>query len=217
MSVIEVRPDHGGNDAEDFAASLAESLHKSLIRSGYTVNKEPFSRVQRAFVLSTNAPLDALRWLEGVHTIQRIPKGSAARHTSSATVVVRDKVKVNTVDINLDEVRIDRYRGHGKGGQNRNKVSTAVRVVHHPTGIIITRESGRSQDANLESALAQLKEELQAREHDKAHAQLTDARSVLDNGAKSFTHNTQRGEVVHHATGKRWSIKAWNAGRVEIG
>lgn len=217
MSVIEIRPDHGGDDAEDFAASLADSLHKSLVRSGYTVNKEPFSRVERAFVLSTNAPLSALRWLEGVHTIQRIPKGSAARHTSSATVVVRDKVKVNAVDISLDDVRIDRYRGHGKGGQNRNKVSTAIRVVHQPTGIIITRESGRSQDANLESAMAQLREELQSREQAKAHAVLTDSRAVLDNGAKAFTHNTQRGEVVHHATGKRWSIKVWNSGRVDIG
>lgn len=216
MSIIEIRPDHGGKDAADFAEELASTVHKSLIKNGYLVSQDTFSQLDRSFSITTNAPVNKLQWLEGTHTIQRIPAGSSARHTSSATIVVREKVDKDVVTINMDDIRIDRYRGHGKGGQNRNKVSTAVRVVHMPTGIVITRESGRSQDANLESAMEQLKGELESRLRNKQKAMIDNSRQVLKDETKMFTHNTQRGEVVRHGTGQRWDLKTWNAGKISL-
>ena len=147
--------------------------------------------------------------------IQRVPKGSSARHTSSATVVVRQNVDYAPVEVRDADIRIDRYRGHGAGGQHRNKVSTAIRLVHEPTGIVITRESGRSQSANLESATKQLREELAARGRSSREAKVNEQRSVLfdDSSRKDFTHNEKRSEVVVHTSGKRYRMSDWQAGK----
>lgn len=214
MPIIEVRPDSGGQDAEAFARLLAQSIQKFLLRQGYQVEAQPFSELERSFALVVNAPLSALKWLEGVHAVQRIPKGSAARHTSLATVVARSEVREEEVLINPDDIRVDYYRGTGKGGQKRNKTSSAVRVLHKPTGIMVTRESGRSQSANLESAMLQLREQLQQTQRKREHSVVDAQRNVIASGVKTFTHNYQRGEVVEHKTGRRWSTKAWTSGRI---
>lgn len=213
MSILEVRPDSGGQDAEDFAQTLVQSLGKFLTRNGHSTDLRPFSELARSYSIITDAPLTALKWLEGAHAVQRIPKGAAARHTSLVTVVARSEVEAQAICINPDDIRIDRYRGTGKGGQKKNKTSSAIRVVHKPTGIIITRESGRSQDANLASAMSQLEEELGKRSKKEAARNLSNQREVLQQGVKAFTHNYQRGEVVQHATNKKWSVKAWESGR----
>lgn len=214
-TIIEVRPGNGGADAEDFASSLAESLSKALVRQGHTASTEHFSDRHRGFEIKTNAPLPLIEWFQGVHVVQRIPKGSAARHTSSASVLVRQGLKEAKVEINKDDLRIDRYRGHGKGGQKRNKVSTAIRLVHLPTGTIITRESGRSQSDNLESAMEQLKSVLQEGYQKDTLDRLANTRSSLNKPSnRAFTHNEQRSEVVHNPSGKRFSMKDWNAGKI---
>jgi peptide chain release factor 1 len=147
--------------------------------------------------------------------IQRVPKGSSARHTSSATVVVRQSVSSAPVEVRGADVRIDRYRGHGAGGQHRNKVSTAIRLVHEPTGIMITRESGRSQSANLESAMKQLHDALDSRGRSGQSARINEQRTVLfdDSSRKDFTHNEKRSEVVAHASGKRYRMGDWQSGK----
>lgn len=213
MSIIEIRPNNGGRDAENFAATLTDSIRKFLLRNGYHVEKDIFSELSRAFTLDTDAPMSKVRWLEGAHIVQRIPKGSSARHTSSATVVVRNHIDAPLIKIDEDDLHIDRYRGHGKGGQNRNKVSTAIRVVHIPTGLTAVRESGRSQSDNLESAMAQIEDMLAERASVENNDLLTESRAVLESGTKAFTHNFQRGEVVRHSNGARWTTKNWSSGR----
>lgn len=217
--IIEVRPDHGGKDAEDFASELATSFYKYCQKNSIPVELQPASGANKAYVLKAQAKVRALKWMEGVHTVTRIPKGSSSRHTSSATVVVIDpqKAEVSEGEINDNDLRIDRYRGTGSGGQRKNKVSTAVRLVHVPTGITITRETGRSQIDNLESAKEQLRIELRGLAKKARKEEIDAQRNILEDRSRSFTHNYQRGEVVDHSSGKRWTIKQWNSGKMRVG
>lgn len=214
-TIIEVRPGNGGKDAEDFTMELTDSLVASLAHTKYKHEITHMSDSARGFIIKSNAPVERLQWLAGTHVVTRIPKGSSARHTSSSTVVVRDDrlAQVQEVQILDADVRIDRYRGHGAGGQRKNKVSTAIRVTHAPSGIVITRETGRSQSANLEDAMRDLKKRLSARAQEQQIVKMTQSRTILQDGNRAFTHNYQRSEVVYHATGARWRMKDWNAGR----
>lgn len=217
-TIIEVRPGSGGKDAEDFTRELTDSLITSIMRTKYKHTMEPMSDAAKGFIIKSNAPAERLEWLAGTHVVTRIPKGSSARHTSSATVVVRDdrKAQVKEVHILDADVRIDRYRGHGAGGQRKNKVSTAIRVTHAPSGIVITRETGRSQSANLEDAMKDLKQRLSMRAQQQQVNQVAQSRTVLQDANRAFTHNYQRSEVVYHATGQRWRMKDWTAGRWDL-
>lgn len=223
-TILEVRPGNGGEDAEAFAQELCTALSKALQRANQEVDVQPASAAARGFVISTDASLGLVSWLQGTHVVQRIPKGSAARHTSSATVVAYNEsgnIHFEPVTANDPSLRIERYRGSGPGGQHRNKVSTAIRIVHQPSGIVVTRESGRSQSANLESALAQLNETLRSRAQNRVQASVNAQRAVLrpehnPTNQKDFTHNEQRGEVVDHRRSKRFTLKNWQAGKIPL-
>lgn len=216
-TLIEIQPKNGGLDAESFTVELKDSLMKALRLKNFEATYTELSEQKKSFIITTSAPLKQVKWLEGYHTIQRIPQGSSARHTSSAVVIIRDEKTKPTDELVIDmkDVRIDRYRGTGRGGQRKNKVSTAIRVVHIPTGITITRETGRSQIDNLDSALEQLQSELDRRNEDALNQQVSSDRQLASEvKQKDFTHNYQRGEVVSHSTGKRWSAKHWNSGKI---
>lgn len=111
---------------------------------------------------------------------------------------------------------MDRYRGRGSGGQRKNKVSTAIRLTHLPTGIVVTRETGRSQRANLVDAQRDLERQLAERSHRRASAARDRVRNeqIDREQAKGFTHNHQRGIVKDHSTGRQWSLKRWAQGRM---
>lgn len=215
-TTIEVRPGEGGADAAAFADELTESITTHLRRA----SGDPARHQQgRTTVITTTISSESLQWIAGTHRVQRIPKGSTSRHTSTATVAVLDTAYAQVAEHELSgSVRIDRYRGRGKGGQRKNKVSTAVRVVHEDTGIVITRETGRSQGENLKSAERELREQLtsRARKRRKTRQDATRRAQVQPKrAAKTFTHNQQRAEVVDHQTGQRWSQTAWRRGRFD--
>lgn len=115
-----------------------------------------------------------------------------------------------------DRVRVERMRGRGPGGQRKNKAETAVRVRHLPTGVTVTRTSGRSQAANLASARAQLDQKLRARADSAARAGRNQSRrDQLSSAPQSrvFTHSTQRGRVTENLAGRSWDLRAWQQGR----
>lgn len=209
--LIEIRPADGGDDAVRFAAELTETLVRALQRDGLTPRvKLDLDRTQR---IAVDAPITAWHWLAGPHRVQRIPKGSAARHTSTATITVLDDAPA-PVSPDLSRVRVDRIRGTGPGGQHRNRRETSARVVDLETGDMATRMSGRSQSDNIASALDQLRT-VKAERLRREHEARTNRRRQRDlDGPKGFTHNQQRGEVIEHASGRRWRIKDWQRGRI---
>lgn len=215
-STIEVRPGEGGADAAAFAVELVSAIRAHLRREGFGSSQEEDQ--SRTITVTTDAPPALLAWVGGTHRVQRIPKGAAARHTSTATVAVLDpeQARRSGQGGELGGVRIDRYRGRGSGGQRKNKVSTAIRLVHQETGIVITRETGRSQAANLADAQEELEQRLRTmgreRQADAMQSQRR-AQVTTERSAKTFTHNEQRSEVVDHEAGKRWSAQAWSRGQ----
>lgn len=216
-TLIEVRPGTGGDDAAAFATDLAETIATYLTRQGHTVTTGAAGN--RTVTLSTDASQSVVAWLSGTHRVQRVPRGSAARHTSTATVAVLAAIEARSErEQGLGEVRVDRYRGHGAGGQRKNKVSTAIRLTHPESGIVITRETGRSQGANLADAERDLAQRLASRDRQRRHQSQQGARRgqvVADRTAKGFTHNEQRSEVIEHATGRRWTQRKWERGLID--
>ncbi len=136
------------------------------------------------------------------------------RHTSFCTVAVLDEAALQPLlEIPASELRIDRMRGHGRGGQRRNKVETACRVTHLPTGLTAVRMSGRSQPANIADATADIARQLAAAAHTVARMQENAQRRQQAAPEVAFTHSAFRDEVVCHATGQRWTMRAWAQGR----
>lgn len=191
------------------------------MRQGWSVDRRD-SGDGRTAVLDIEGE-DARLRLEtfaGTHRVQRVPANDkrGRRHTSTATVAVLASASaLSTVTLRDKDLRIDRMRGSGTGGQRRNKVETAVRLTHLPSGIVITRLSGRSQAANIESAKAELTERLtsasagkQARERDAQRSEFTDS----ERSGKRFTHCWYRDEVTDHATNRRWTVRQWKQGRL---
>ena len=120
--------------------------------------------------------------------------------------------------IRARDLRVETMRGRGRGGQRKNKTETAVRIRHLPTGTVITRNTGRSQAANLASARDQLAQVLHE-EASRSAAEITSlerrAHVTRRPYARVFTHNTRQGLVTEHLTGRSWSLRDWQRGRLD--
>lgn len=214
--ILEVRPGEGGEDASMFAKELFEALTLYARRNNLLLG------ILKTDTRSFYAELETDKTIEslvGTHRIQRIPgtDKKGRRHTSSVSVALVDEISQEKTEIDENELRVDFFRGTGPGGQHRNKTSTAVRLTHQPSGIVITRTSGRSQSANLESAKAELEEKLKVLAGARNHEELNQARvSQLKNehNAKTFTHNQQRGESLSHNDGRRWRMSEFMKGKM---
>lgn len=176
------------------------------------------ARTQTIQVGGDNA-LQALKPFSGTHRVQRVPENSAKgrKHTSTATIAVLAQPREAEVTLSDSDLRIDRIRGHGRGGQRRNKLETAIRLTHLPTGLVVTRMSGRSQSANIDDAKRDLLSQLKNRDQQRIQASTQDARRVQvdsERSGKDFTHCWYRNEVVQHSTGQRWTIRQWKQGRL---
>ncbi|MBO2450820.1 PCRF domain-containing protein [Actinomadura barringtoniae] len=219
MCIVEIRPGEGGADALTFATDLAETVTAWAARHEWSVQRATAEARTTILVLG-GVPVSQVGWLAGTHRLQHEPRNDrrGRRHTSTATLaVLPEGPAVTAPEIRNDDLVIETMRGRGRGGQRKNKVETAVRLRHMPTGIVITRTTGRSQAANLASAQAELEQRLQERA-ERASRHATDAtrrRQVrAERSAKAFTHNSQRHEVVDHETGRRWTQRAWRQGRL---
>ncbi|MGV8847860.1 PCRF domain-containing protein [Tessaracoccus sp.] len=218
MVQVEIRPGEGGADAEAFAQELAAAVVGFARRQSWDWSvRSSTPRLLVVDVPSGNRQL--LEQVAGVHRIQRVPANDkrGRRHTSTATVAVMDADGPSTGTILVDgDLRVDRMRGRGRGGQKRNVTESAVRLVHLPTGTTITRLSGRSQIANLADAKRDLAARLTVTNTAAGQAvRDADRRAQLaaDGAAKTFTHNDQRDLVVCHRTGRSWSVRAFQQGR----
>jgi peptide chain release factor 1 len=219
--MIELRPGEGGDDAFEFCLELRSVVVAYAQQRGDAVRAVKTAPGARTVGVSIDGDRRAYERLAGVHRIQRIPRNDrrGRRHTSTASVAVLDGNPQATVEIAEDDIDVFTYRGHGKGGQHRNKTDSAVRLVHRPTNTVVVVERGRSQWQNLQEARATLAQRLLVAAQRKTSETLSaDRKRQIASGerpVKQFTHNEQRSIVVAHETGETWRWSEFYRGRLD--
>jgi peptide chain release factor 1 len=218
--VLEIRAGEGGEDAAAFRDELCSSILALARRLGHSVPAPQSGQGGRTVRLVIDGPESAYRLLAGVHRIQRVPTNSARRHTSTATVAVLDEMVAPEVEVLDEDLDIVAYRGSGPGGQHRNKSSTAIRITHRPSGLVVSSEDSRSQWQNLQSAKAKLAEALRSASDSEQTNVVSEQRNAqirsCERPAKTFTHRETgpHASVLCHETGQRWRLDDFRRGRI---
>jgi peptide chain release factor 1 len=213
--VLEVRAGVGGEEAAIFAQDLALMYERYVATQGWgwkavdTSESEMGGYKEASFEVTGAAAYNRLRFETGVHRVQRIPatEKSGRIHTSTASVIVLPIRKKSTVVIAPSDLDMSFTRSGGAGGQNVNKVETAVHLVHKPTGIHVHCSVERSQLKNREKALAILTAKLEQLKADEDAAKNADARSQIGTGDRSEkirTYNVPQNRVTDHRIKESW-------------
>lgn len=216
--ILEVRAGAGGDEANIFAHELAEMYERYAEKKGWSVKR--LSDVN--FEIKGLGVYEKLRFETGVHRVQRIPETESKGriHTSTASVAVLPVRKKVTVEIKESDLEFETSRSGGAGGQNVNKVETAVRVIHKPTGIDVRSTAERSQNANKERALAILTAKLQALKEEEEAKKYSDERKQQvgtgDRSEKIRTYNFPQNRITDHRIKESWhNIDAIMAGDLD--
>lgn len=226
--ILEIRAGVGGGEAALFAKDLYEMYSRFAAKKGWQMAvldesqsdiggyKEITARIQG------KGAYEMLKMESGVHRVQRIPKTekSGRIHTSTASVAVLPEARETEVDIRPQDIKIEFFRSSGPGGQNVNKVETAVRIYHLPTGLIVASQESRSQQKNRDAAMTHLRSKLLAAQQEADDKKNADARKeqigTADRSEKIRTYNYPQDRVTDHRIKESWhNIPSLMDGNIE--
>ena len=211
--ICEIRAGAGGEEAALFAGTLfrmysmyAEKKHWKLeILNENETGLGGYKEI--SFMITGKGAYSRLKFESGVHRVQRVPdtEASGRIHTSTATVAVLPVVEDVEIEINPADIKMEVFRSSGAGGQHINKTSSAVRLIHEPTGIVVECQTERSQFQNKDNAMRMLKTKLYDIEKQKQDSEVANARKSQvgsgDRSEKIRTYNYPQGRITDHRIG----------------
>ena len=211
--IVEIRGGVGGEESALFAHSLFRMYSMYAARKGWTVELLNYTETELGgvkeadFVINGRGAYSRMKYESGVHRVQRVPETESGGrvHTSTATVAVLPEMEEVDVQINPADIEMQVYRASGAGGQHVNKTSSAVRLIHKPSGIVVACQEERSQVQNREKCMRMLASKLYEQEQQRVESEVTGLRrSQVGTGMRNErirTYNFPQGRVTEHRVG----------------
>lgn len=211
--MCEIRAGAGGEEAALFAGTLfrmysmyAEKKHWKLeVLNENETGLGGYKEI--SFMITGKGVYSRLKFESGVHRVQRVPdtESSGRIHTSTATVAVLPVVEDVEIEVNPSDIKMEVFRASGAGGQHINKTSSAVRLIHEPTGIVVECQTERSQFQNKDNAMKMLRTKLYEIEKEKQDSEIANSRKTQvgsgDRSEKIRTYNYPQGRITDHRIG----------------
>ena len=211
--IVEIRGGVGGEESALFAHSLFRMYSMYAAKMGWSVELMNYSETELGgvkeadFVINGRGAYSRMKWESGVHRVQRVPETESGGrvHTSTATVAVLPEMEEVDVQINPADIEMQVYRASGAGGQHVNKTSSAVRLIHKPSGIVVACQEERSQLQNREKCMRMLASKLYEIEQERILSENDGMRrSQVGTGMRNErirTYNFPQGRVTDHRVG----------------